>query len=198
MPAKKSNRRRVIAPRLEDFVQKLLGNMMSYGEVVDFAMDKFGCDERTVTRAIARVRQGWRQAASASVEERRAKFLGELEHAWRMALAEGDFRAIAVMAKTRADVEGIKAAKQVQVNGTINHRPVAAMAPQERQREIDLLLAKRQAALGPGKTPAIVDVVAIEKTAQPELELEVIDDAEVVRPAAPSKPARKKRKAQVH
>lgn len=193
MSAKKNKRRRVIQPRLDDYVQKLLGGMMSYGEVVDYSMQEFGCDERTVTRAIARVRAGWQQAAGAGIDERRAKFLAELEHAWRGALAVADYRAIAVMARTRADVEGIKAPKKVDHSGTINHRPVAALSPQEREREIALLLAKRQAALGPGKTPALVDTVAVERP-----ELDVDQEPEVVRPAAASKPTRKKPKARVH
>jgi hypothetical protein len=192
----KKERRRVIAPRLDDFVAKLLGNMMSYGEVVDYAMDKFGCDERTVTRAIARVRAGWQQASAASVDERRAKFLGELEHAMRGAIAAADYRALAVMFKTRSDVEGIRSVKKVELGGTVGLRPVAAMSPQERERELQILIAKRQAALGPGKTPAIVDAVAVERAAAPELDAG--DVAEVVRPRAPSKPGRRKRKAQVH
>jgi hypothetical protein len=192
--AKSKKRRRVIAPRLDDYVQKLLGGMMSYGEVVDYAMAEFDCDERTVTRAIARVRAQWQQAAGASIEERRARFLLELEHAWRGALAAGDFRAIAVMARTRADVEGLKAPKKVDHSGTINHRPVAAMAPQERQREIDLLLAKRQAALGAG-APPVIDAQSVE--VQPSSSAGDVDqEHEVVRAA--SRPRRKKRKAQVH
>jgi hypothetical protein len=195
MAEKKDKRRRVIAPRLDDFVAKLLGVMMSYGEVVDHAMNEFDCDERTVTRAIARVRQGWQQASSASVDERRAKFLGELEHAMRGAIATSDYRALAVMFKTRADVEGIRAVKKVEHGGTINHRPVAAMAPQERQREIDVLLAKRQAAIAGGATP-IIDTTAVEAPSSLDGDVDV-PEVEVVRPKA-SKPGRKKPKAQVH
>lgn len=191
---KKGGRRRVIAPRLDDYVMKLLGAMMSYGEVVDYAQSEFDCDERTVTRAIARVRAGWQQAAGASIDERRAKFLAELEHAWKGALGERDYRAIAVMARTRADVEGIKAPKKVDHSGTINHRPVAALAPQERQREIDVLLAKRQAALGAG-APPIIDAVAVVSPSSGPDEVEL--EPEVVRPRA-SKPGRKKSKQQVH
>lgn len=194
--AKKTKRRRVIAPRLDDYVQKLLGGMMSYSEVTDYAMAEFGCDERTVTRAIARVRAQWQQAAGASIEERRAKFLGELEHAWRGALATGDYRAIAVMARTRADVEGIKMPKKVEHGGTVHHRPVAAMAPQEREREIAILLAKRQAALGPGAQP-VIDVMSVE--APPSSDAGDVDQGPDVIRARPSKPARKKqRKQQVH
>lgn len=195
--AKKSAKkhRRDIAPRLDDFVAKLLASMMSYGEVVDSALTEFDCDERTVTRAIARVRQSWQQSAAASVDERRARFLAELEHAWKMALGEGDYRAIGVMARTRADVEGLKAPKQVdhRHGGTINHRPVAAMAPQERQREIDILLAKRQAAIAAGEPP-VIDAVAVEAPSSPNMDAV---EKEVVC-ASTSKPARKKRKQQVH
>lgn len=190
-------RRRVIAPRLDDYVQKLLGGMMSYGEIVDYAMAEFDCDERTVTRAIARVRAQWQQAAGATVEERRARFLGELEHAWRLALAAGDYRAVAVMARTRADVEGIRVPKKVEHSGTVHHRPVAAMSPQEREREIQLLLARRQAALGSG-APPMIDAQSVEVRSSDGGD-EAEQEHEVIRAPAPvSKPRRKKPKAQIH
>ena len=140
------------APRLDDFVEQMLGRLHSYGEVVDAAMEEFGCAERTVTTAIARVRERWKQVEAATVLERRATFRAELRQAWRDAAAAGDYRAIAVMARTRADVEGIKAPKETKHSGTVNHhhRPVAAMSPAERQRELAILLAKRQAELGGG------------------------------------------------
>lgn len=189
--AKQKKHRRDVAVRLDDFVQKSLGSMMSYSETVDAAVVEFDIDERTAQRSIARVRDLWRQASAASVDERRAKFLGELEHAWRQALIAGDYRAVAVMARTRADVEGIRAVKKVEHGGTLNLRPVAAMSPEERRREIAILLAKRQAALGAGAPPAVIDTTATETPAE-------LDQAREVVRAPASKPGRKKRKAQVH
>jgi hypothetical protein len=190
-PKKSKKHRRDIAERLDDFVGKMLASMMSYGETVDYAIDKFGCDERTVTRAIARVRQGWQQSAAASVDERRARFLAELEHAWKSALQMGDYRAIAVMARTRADVEGIKAVKKVEHSGVLGLRPVAAMSPEERRREIDVLLAKQKALAGASKP--VIDATSTESPSSPE-----VDDDEQLEVVRASKPARKKRKQQVH
>jgi hypothetical protein len=168
------------APRLDDFVEQMIGGLRSYGEIVDIAMAEFGCAERTVTTAIARVRERWKALEAATVIERRSEFRGRLLHAWRGALAEGDYRAIAVMARTLADIEGIKAPKETKHThgGTVSHRPVAAMSPQERQRELEILLAKRQAELGTGAaalpaialddSPAPADVIDLPPDIRPE------------------------------
>jgi hypothetical protein len=161
---------RHVAVRLDDFVEERLAAMDSYGEVVDAGVKKFKCSDRTVMTAIARVRQKWRTAEQSTVEERRAKFRAELEYAWKRALVEGDYRAIAVMAKVRADVEGIKAPKKVEHGGTVNLRPVAAMSPEERRREIEILLAKRAGAVPPANpapalppgSPDAIDISDIE------------------------------------
>lgn len=182
-------RRQVIAPRLDDFVEKMLASLHSYSETVDLAVFEFGCDERTVTRSIARVREKWMAAEASTVVERRAKFRAELEHAWQGALAAGDYRAIAVMSRTRADIEGIKAPKETKHSGTVNHRPVPAMSPQERDREIQVLLAKRQAELSSG-TSATPAIGALPPVTPEELEIEL---APAIRPAKQEKaPAKNK------
>jgi hypothetical protein len=191
--ARPKRQRREKRQRLEDFVAKLLGGMKSYGEIVDDAVQVFACDESTAKRAIARVRAQWREAAGASVEERRARFLGELEYAWQQALAAADFRAIAVMARTRADVEGIRAPKKVEHAGTLGLRPVAAMSPAEREREIQLLLAKRQAAMGNGAAPALPPA---SEPVLVEAEVELEAEPEVVR--APAKSSKPRRRRNVH
>jgi uncharacterized glyoxalase superfamily metalloenzyme YdcJ len=176
---KEGKRRRVVKARLDDVVERMLASMSTYGEVVDHCVQEFEIHERTVATAIARVKASWKEAEASTVEERRAKFRAELEHAWKMALAEGDYRAIAVMARTRADIEGIKASKKVEHGGVIGLRPVAVMSPAERRHEIAVLLAKQQAALGPGSAP-VIDV-------QPGAEL-----------AHDARPGKGARKARVH
>lgn len=188
-------RRRVIAPRLDDFVERSLAALMSYGEVVDAAVAEFGCDERTVTRAIARVRERWMQAEASTVAERRAKFRAELEHAWAKALAAGDYRAIAVMARTRADIEGIKTPKEHKHSGTVNHRPVAAMSPQERRRELEILLAKRAAELGGKPMPVLPPAAAQD---QPELVIDLPPDIRPEKAKAKKKPSKPRSKTRVH
>jgi hypothetical protein len=186
---------RVVAPRLDDFVEEMLASLHSYSQVVDHAMAKFGCDERTVTRAIARVREKWKQVEANTVVERRARFRAELEHAWRCALKAGDYRAIAVMARTRADIEGIKAPKEMKHTGTIHHRPVAAMSPQERQRELEILLAKRQADLG-GNPTAVIPALAAMPAATAD-ELELVELPPDIRPAKP-RGGKRRRRGRVH
>lgn len=178
MTKPKKTSRRVVAPRLDDFVAELLASMHSFTEVVDAGVEEFDCSERTVAAAIARVRAEWQRASASSVDERRATFLAQLEHAWRLALSAGDYRAIAVMAKTRADVEGIKAVKKVEHSGVLGLRPVAAMSPEERRREIAMLLEKQKAAAG---TAAAVTSVK-QADAHAELgELKILDAAPVRR-----------------
>lgn len=139
--------------RLDDFVERELASLASYGETVDAAAARFGCSVRTAERAVARVRRRWAEVAESEFAARRGRFRAQVEHAWRLALAAGDFRAVAQLARVLADVEGLRAPAKVEHSGTVNHRPVAAMSPQEREREIAVLLAKRQAALEAGQVP---------------------------------------------
>ncbi len=134
--------------RLVEAVEDWLASGKSYVEVTDLAMETTGCGERTATRAIAEVRKRWKEAEASTVEDRRARFRAMIEHAWAEALKVGDYRAVAVLARTLADVEGIRAPKAVKVDGTLGLMPVAAMAPADRRREIELLNAKRAAAGG--------------------------------------------------
>lgn len=146
--APKKRERHDYQPRLADFVEACLGSLKSYGETIDAAMEKTGCSERTAAKAIAAARARWKEAGTSTVDERRDKLRAQIEHAWRKALEAEDFRAIAVMARTLADIEGVKAPKQVVHGGILGLRPVAALSPAEREKELAELLAKRGAAGG--------------------------------------------------
>jgi hypothetical protein len=146
-------KKRHVGARLDDFVAHGLASLMTPGEVVDAAVEQFEIHERTVWTAIARVKAQWREAEAVNIEDRRARLRAMIEEAWRGAAAVADFRAIAVMAKVLTDIEGVKAPKKVEHGGVIGVRPVAVMSPQERDREIEILLAKRQSALGSGAPP---------------------------------------------
>jgi len=172
-----------VTPNLDDYLEHGLAAMTPYGELVDAACAEFGLSERGITKAIARVRERWMRTEQTTVEERRAKFRAELEHAWREALLAGDFRAIAQMAKVRADVDGIRAPRKVEVGGTLGLRPVAAMNPREREVEIATLLAKRAAARGespPALPPPSLDDIEVPGEDVPpsifDLEAEAGDD----------------------
>jgi hypothetical protein len=134
--------------RLVDVVADWLAEGKSYVEVTDLAVAATGCHPRTATRAIAEVRKRWKDAGQTTVEDRRDRFRARLELVWNRALEDGDYRAIAVMARTLADIEGIKAAKEVRLSGEVGLKPVAAMSPEERRREIAALQAKQLAAGG--------------------------------------------------
>lgn len=136
------------APGLDERIEQLLAAKVPPTEVVDTILINFDVQERAVWSAIARVREKWKQAEATTVEERRAVFRAELSEAWRRALGEGDYRAIASMARTVADVEGIKAPKRVEMSGVLGLRPVAAMTPREREIEIAKLTAERSKAQG--------------------------------------------------
>ena len=175
----------------------LLAAKVPPGEVVDTVVFRFSISERGAWKAIARVRESWKHAEGTTVAERRAKFRVEMDHAWRMALAEGDYRAIAQMAKTVADVEGIKAPKKVEVSGSLGLRPVAAMTLREREIEIAKLLAQREEAHGrpalpPGSSPLELAEAAFGDDVAPDPDLPPAD----MRPAKKRK--KKARKRSVH
>lgn len=188
--AAKKKRRRVVAPRLDDYVEEHLAGMHSYSQVTDLAMKEFECSERTVTMAIARVRAKWHELDGATVMERRSRFRAELEYAWKRALQAGDYRAIAVMSKTRADVEGIRAMKKVEHGGIVGLRPVAAMSPQEREREIEILLAKRRGVLEAGGKP-VIDVPTLDPS---PAELEPVELPPDIRPSSGKRKTKSKSK----
>lgn len=177
-------------PRLDETIEALLASKVPPGEVVDTVVWKFGITERGAWKAIARVRRSWAEAEATTVAERRAKFRVEMDHAWRMALIEGDYRAIAQMARTVADVEGIRQPKKVELSGTVGLRPVQAMNPREREVEIAKLLADRELAAGR-------PVPALEAPSLDAFALEIPEVAEVDPDAPPADlrpPAKKKKR----
>ncbi len=135
-------------PRLDETIERQLAAKVPPGEVVDDVVYKFGITERGAWLAIERVRRSWRQAEASTVESRRAQFRAEMAYAWREALVDRDWRAIAQMGRVVADVEGIRQARKLEVSGTLGLRPAAALTPREREVEIARLLADRAGAQG--------------------------------------------------
>lgn len=135
-------------PGLDEAIEQMLAAKVPPTEVVDSVIINFEVNESAAWKAIARVREKWKQTEGTTVAERRAVFRAELSEAWRQSLIAGDFRAVAQMARTVADVEGIRAPKRVEMSGTLGLRPVAAMTPREREIEIAKLTAERDKAQG--------------------------------------------------
>lgn len=191
--------RRDIGHRLEDFVESRLAAFRSYSQVLDDAaewgLENFGVapNWRTVARAIAEVRKRWVMAERETVEQRRAGFRAQIHEYIKRAEASGDYRAVAVMLRTLADVEGVKAPKRVEHGGTVRH--VAAMTVGERDAEIQALLEKRAAAKGQIAPPAIALLgVGGEEDDELTRELERLAQARPV-PVVVEKPkAKRKRK----
>jgi len=161
--------------RLVEQVEEWLASGKSFTETVDLCVAATGCHPSTAASAIGMVRARWKAADEATIEDRRARFKARIEHAWNKALDAGDFRAIAVLARTLADVEGVRAPKEVKLSGSVGVRPVAAMTPEERRKEIEELTARRAAAGGlaiaaPANThgaftPAVPPTINIEAVA---------------------------------
>lgn len=97
---------------------------------------------RTVYTYIAKIRDAWRDASAATLEERRAQFEAELLRDAAEARRSGDYKAVSSFARVRADVAGLRAPRKIEISGEIT--PVQALNPEQRQAEIDRLLSKRK------------------------------------------------------
>lgn len=194
---KRGARRRVVAPRLDDWVALKRAAGWSTAEVVDHGTAEFEVDQSTVIRAIVRVRAEDAARAAQLRDVHRADHLARLNLAWRIGVEERDVRGLAMVAKRYQEVQGIEAVKKLEHSGVVGLQPVAAMSPQEREREIQLLMAKRQAALAPGLAPTIapapVTVIDVESA---ELEIEIAPD---IRPKSKQRSkAKAPKKPRVH
>lgn len=179
MGRKPKTQRKVVAPRLEEWVAAELAAMRPTGEIVDLAITEFGCCERTVYEAIGKARERWMAASTAGLEERRGFFLARLDLAWRRATEDRDWRGVASIARAYMDVAGLRAPSKLEHSGEIGVRPVAAMSPEERRAEIALLQAKMLAAGGiPRDQQAVAAVVASSGAIAVEEEEEHEDDDE--------------------
>lgn len=112
------------------------------GHIAIKMAEKHEVTERTVWKYIARIREAWRDASAATLEERRAQFEAELLRDAAEARRSGDYKAVSSFARVRADVAGLRAPRKIEITGEVT--PVQALTPEQRQAEIDRLLSKRK------------------------------------------------------
>lgn len=123
-------------------VELMLIERWPNAHIVASVVDEFGICERTGWSYIKRVKDAWRDASAATLEERRAQFEAELLRDAAEARRSGDYKAVSSFARVRADVAGLRAPRKIEITGEIT--PVQALTPEQRQAEIDRLLSKRK------------------------------------------------------
>lgn len=131
-------------PELYRWVEQRLVARRPAKEIAMEGATKYSVTERTVYAYMARVRAGWAEANQDNIEQRRERFLGQLAVDRELALEAGDFKAVAALAKTQAQVEGVLAPREIRVAD--GRRPPEAMSPEERRREIEELRARKEGA----------------------------------------------------
>lgn len=106
---------------------------------------EYGVTERTVERYYREIRELWKTEEKERRPERREEFRQALRYAYQRADDLGEPGAMVAALKVWAKLDGLEEPGKLDVSVSVDIR---AMTPQQRQAEIDRLIAMRQAALG--------------------------------------------------
>lgn len=157
---------------LSPAVERLLTMGASRHAIITYCVTH-GATPSQVDGLIKGIKEVWRANEATGREDRIAEYAAQLDAAiyaaWNVpetirdeeggehvmtdaqgcAVTRPDLAALAKLLKLKAELRGLNApSKSITLHGDLT--PVAAMTPAERQAEIARLLARRQAALGPG------------------------------------------------
>lgn len=130
-----------------DLVEELLVQGMMHGRICERVAKACSMAPSTIRDYITHVRRNWREMEAERREDRRSEFRAMAMENWRQSIAQQNASAGAATLKILAKLDGLEAPAEIRVTGAVD---VRALAPMERQAEIERLIAARALHLSEG------------------------------------------------